>query len=576
MAKRMTIANFKEKASAKFNNKFNYDKVTFIHSKEAVPIICPIHGEFLQRPSLHLKSMSGCAYCAGVGKKTTDDFIKEAEKVHENKYSYKKSEYKDSKKKLIIICHIHGDFQQIPSSHIIGRGCPECGSIQSHNTSKKSTKEFIEEAKKIHGEKYYYSKALYKNIHSKVELICNIKGHGSFLVTPANHLRKDKPQGCPYCSKRRKISTDEFIKEAQDVHGNKYTYENTIFIAKNKKVKINCPEHGKFEQQAGVHLRGSGCSYCGRKKIADIMSLSTEEFIEKAKTIHDNKYIYSKVTYKSAHEKVLITCPIHGDFEQSPSSHLQGHRCSKCSGNYTIKNIKDFIKKVTEKHSNTYNYSRVKFNSVNDVVTIICPVHGEFKQKARNHFRSGCPKCGGSYKLDTKTFINKANIIHDNLYSYENAIYKNSSTKIEINCPYHGSFLQLPPSHLKGHGCPTCKNSRGEFRIEKYLKLKRQVSYENQYTFDDCRNVYPLPFDFAILKENKMGLVEFNGEQHYQEINFGHKKEIYSDLVNIQIRDRIKKEYCENNNLPLLIIRYDQLDEIDKLLDEFIIKIMGE
>lgn len=553
----MTIAEFKEKASAKFENKFNYDKVNFIHSQESVTITCPIHGDFLQIPFLHLKSKYGCPFCSGVGKKTKDDFITQAQQVHGNRYSYKKSEYKGINQKLIVTCSIHDDFKVTPIAHLSRQqGCPECsGRIRMD----KST--FIERSKKIHLDKFVYDNVIYVNSHTNVELICKVDGHGSFFVSPANHLRKISPQGCPNCARKKmsvakSMSTEEFIEKAIRKHGEKYSYENTIFIRSNRKVKIKCPEHGEFVQQANSHLLGNGCPKCGRiknhisiRKTTDKFikeaikihgikydyskvqyenthskvciickveghgefwqepnshlsgsgcpecfgkrNLTTAGFIEKAKAVHGKKYDYSKVDYKSTHQKVLITCLSHGDFEQTPGSHLSGNGCPKCAGRFKM-TYDFFIKKSTEKHCNTYDYSKVNFSSRNNEVTIICSIHGEFQQKPRNHIRSGCPYCGGSYKLNTEKFIEKANIVHDNLYSYENAVYKNSSTKIEINCPYHGSFWQLPPSHLKGHGCKVCRNSRGEFKIEKYLKQLRQVFYENQYTFEDCKHIYQL------------------------------------------------------------------------------------
>lgn len=638
MAKRMTIAEFKEKANKKFKGKFNYDKVNFIHSQEAVPIICPIHSEFLQIPFLHLKSKFGCPRCSRVGKKTTYDFIKEAQKVHGIKYSYKKSTYKGRKQKLLITCPVHGEFERTPIAHINRKqGCPICSgrTIMYKNL-------FIRRSLEIHGNKFLYDKVVYKNTHTKVELICKVKEHGKFFVLPANHLKKKSPQGCPICGRKKSadaksMTTEEFIAKAKQRHGEKFTYENTVYTRSNRKVKINCREHGEFEQQANSHLLGNGCPVCGKLKnhtstrkttskfieeakkihgdkydyskvkyenthskvclICKVeghgefeqepnshlrgsgcpkcfgkTNLSTEKFIEKARIVHVSKYDYSKVDYKSTHQKVLITCSIHGDFEQTPGSHLNGSGCPNCGG--TIKMTYDyFIKKAKEKHGNTYDYSKVKFNSRNNEVTIICPIHGEFRQKPRNHIRSGCPHCGGSHKLNTDVFIEKARIVHVDFYSYENAFYKNSSTKIEINCPYHGSFWQLPPSHLKGHGCKVCRNSRGEFKIEKYLKELRQVSFENQYTFSDCKNIFPLPFDFAIFLGDKIGLIEFNGEQHYSKVDFGHKKESRSDLENIQLRDGIKKEYCNNNNYQLLIIKYDQIENIKQLVDDFISKI---
>jgi len=498
---------------------------------------------------------------------------------------------------------------------------------------------FIKKGQSIHPDKYIYNNVIYKNANTKVEIVCKVNEHGSFFVSPANHVRKTSPQGCPLCARgkgaqSKSMTTAEFITKANQKHNNKYSYGNTIYTRSNKVLKINCPIHGEFKQQANSHLQGTGCPDCGKLKnlssntkdlsefikeakkihlnkydyskvqyinthskvciICNIeghgefrqepnshlrgsgcprcngkIRLSVEQFIEKANMIHEGKYDYSKVNYISTHKKVIIICRKHGHFEQAPSSHLNGSGCSKC--NSKPKTTYDyFIKKATEKHGAKYDYSKVRFYSTNKDVTIICPIHGEFQQKPRNHIRSGCPTCGGSFKLNTEKFIFKAKLVHDDLYSYEDTVYVNSSTKVKIKCHYHGIFHQLPTSHLAGHGCKVCKNSRGEFKIQKLLRVLK-IPFENQFSFEDCKNLYPLPFDFKIFLEDKIGLIEFNGEQHYKEINFGFGRK--SDLRNIKLRDGIKKSYCESHNIPLLIISYMDFNVIEQLIDEFILKI---
>ena len=243
MAKRMTIAEFKEKAKEKFKNKFNYDKVSFIHSQEAVPITCPIHGEFLQIPFLHLKSKHGCPYCAGVGKITTDDFIKEAQNIHGNKYTYDKAEYYRSNQKLIVTCAIHGDFEITPVSHISKKqGCPECSGKVQMNRAK-----FIEYSKQIHGKKYTYDKAEYSGSKQKLIITCTL--HGDFVITPSAHIRRQ--QGCPECSGRIQMDRDKFIERSKDIHGKKYDYSKVQYKNTHSKVCIICKVegHGEFWQE---------------------------------------------------------------------------------------------------------------------------------------------------------------------------------------------------------------------------------------------------------------------------------------------------------------------------------------
>lgn len=128
-----------------------------------------------------------------------------------------------------------------------------------------------------------------------------------------------------------KLTTEEFIKKAQAMHGDKYDYSKVEYVSAKTKVCIICKEHGEFMQTPQKHLAGQGCIKCHRKFMAKRYSLGKEKFIEKAKTTHRGFYDYSEVEYVNGHTKVKIICPIHGVFEQEPASHLQGHGCPFCA-----------------------------------------------------------------------------------------------------------------------------------------------------------------------------------------------------------------------------------------------------
>ena len=123
--------------------------------------------------------------------------------------------------------------------------------------------------------------------------------------------------------------------------------------------------------------------------------LTTEQFIEKAKQIHGNKYDYSKVEYVNNHTKVCIICPEHGEFWQTPNSHLNGNGCSSCKGLKKL-TTKEFIERAKQVHGNKYDYSKTIYVNKRTKVCIICPIHGEFYQTPHNHVyqKQGCPECG--------------------------------------------------------------------------------------------------------------------------------------------------------------------------------------
>jgi hypothetical protein len=188
-------------------------------------------------------------------KSNTKDFIEKAIKKHGNKYDYSKVEYKSRRDKVLIICPKHGEFWQNASSHLSGCGCPECGNVR-----KITTKSFIEKAKKVHGDKYDYSKVdITGSNKTKICLICPT--HGEFWQTPNAHLNG---QGCPKCPKQRnyKYSLEEFIDVSNKIHNSKYDYSSTIYESSVSKVIIKCPIHGEFLQRPVDHIRGHGCPHC--------------------------------------------------------------------------------------------------------------------------------------------------------------------------------------------------------------------------------------------------------------------------------------------------------------------------
>ena len=195
-------------------------------------------------------------------RKTTNEFINEAKKVHGEKYDYSKVEYIDRKTKVCIICPEHGEFWQAPSNHLHGQSCPECARDKMREIKLKTIDEFVRKSKEIHGDKYDYSKSEYIGCFDKMRIIC--PEHGEFWQDPHTHL---KGSGCPKCGKikqdkNKSISQDEWIKRANEIHNNKYDYSKVVYTGCYDKVCIMCPKHGEFWQEANSHLRGRGCPKC--------------------------------------------------------------------------------------------------------------------------------------------------------------------------------------------------------------------------------------------------------------------------------------------------------------------------
>ena len=280
----------------------------------------------------------------------------------------------------------------------------------------------------------------------------------------------------------KKKTTEQFIEEARKVHVDKFDYSETIYNGKEEKVKIICRKHGIFEQKAANHIRlKQGCPYCKYEKLSLEQRSNKEDFIKKAKLVHGAKYDYSKVKYVNSRTNVVIRCLIHGDFKQTPHAHICG------------------------KH--------------------------------------GCPVCANNNRIGTEKFIEEAKKIHGSRYDYSKVEYVNANSKVRIICPKHGEFLQTPFSHLKGHGCLHCNQSKLEKEIASWLDFNN-IQYERQKKFEWLKYKLPLSLDFYLPKYNVA--IECQGIQHFEE----HK--IFESLEKIQERDKVKNELCKENGIDIL------------------------
>jgi hypothetical protein len=442
---KFTTEKFIERARAKHGDRYIYDKVEYLGACIKIIITCRIHGDFLQAPYSHLVG-SKCKKCdinnRSIKKmKTKNDFIKEAISIHGNKYDYSKVKYYGSFVPVCIVCKKHGEFMQIPSNHLNGSGCP----IDGSKTRTMTTGEFISKAISVHGDRYIYDKVVYINTVDKVCIICKV--HGEFMQCPSSHLNKN---GCFRCateeySNRRILDAKEkFIKKATIVHGNRYEYSKVNYIGSDKKVCIRCLIHGEFLQTPGNHLSGQDCPVCVRVD----STVTTEEYIEKAKKVHKNRYTYLKTNYTGSKSKICILCEKHGEFWQKADSHLNGRGCQKCAleiiSSVNSSNTEEFIKKSKIIHGkDTYIYSKVDYIKTNKKVCITCKKHGDFFQTPTLHLQKyGCNACAyENNSLTSSEFITRAEKVHfKGEYDYSKVEYIDMHTPVCIICRKHGEF----------------------------------------------------------------------------------------------------------------------------------------
>ena len=282
--------------------------------------------------------------------------------------------------------------------------------------------------------------------------------------------------------------------------------------------------------------------------------------------------------YKNLYTPIKIICPIHGEFYQNPSDHLAGCDCQKCHPQKRRRTNEEFIKEAMEIHGDKYDYSRVDYKDCYTRVEIICPKHGVFWQRPVEHINknrsNGCPKCGYNRKTN-KEFIDIANRLHDNKYTYDieytDEKFISTAEKIDIICPIHGLFYQSAGNHIyedprskEPNGCPKCAplKSKTEERIERFLK-KNDILYQSQKIFIGCFYKNALRFDFYLPDYNLC--IEYQGEQHFKCIDYFGGEENFKKSLE---RDSIKRKYCEENNIFLLEIPYNigNIDDVNSYI----------
>lgn len=289
----------------------------------------------------------------------------------------------------------HGIQIQTGYYFLKGGGCAKCA---THLSKAYTTEEWVRLAKNKYPE-FSYEKTIYVNKETKVTVTC--PKHGDFKINPKEFLYGKLY--CPKCTKERLHNefVDRIIKQAKEVHKeDDYIYHPELITSSTEKMGIECKKHGIFWQTITNHVRqGCNCPECVRENYVSPNKLTFEEVVERCNTTHNNKYGYHKESYIATMEKMLITCPIHGDFEQTPHCHMVGQGCPKCARERTAESIKlsqeEFIQRIEEIHKNKgYDFSKVVYDGCDKKVTVTCPKHGEFQIRALGLLQGqGCPIC---------------------------------------------------------------------------------------------------------------------------------------------------------------------------------------
>jgi hypothetical protein len=332
---------------------------------------------------------------------------------------------------------------------------------------------FKERSHSVWGDRYDYSVVTYGNMHTPVKIRCK-KHDITFSQSPANHLAKK--EGCGTCkqeskaeriSRLRKEYAEIFFKTVKSRFKNKFDYSHSVYIDKDKPIKIICPVHGEFTTTPSTHKKSlRGCKRCRFDS-----PQTNKEFLQRAILIHSDKYSYKNAKFKNMTLKVEIICDNHGPFSQTPSNHLLGQGCNKCAdgkrGSSQVLNTKIFISRAKTNFGDEFDYSKTVYVNNHTNVIVICKTHGSFETIPANHIRTidpirGCKKCANEKlkeerSFTTEQFIDAAKKVHSNRYDYSKVEYVNARTEVIVICSQHGEFPQTPDPHInKKVGCPEC------------------------------------------------------------------------------------------------------------------------
>jgi len=528
------------------NNKYSYDKVVYVNYNTKVIITCPVHGDFEQNLDSH-STGRGCRECRSVNmsklmRKDKDDFVEKSNIKHNFKYSY--DNVPDSfrvRSKVIITCPEHGDFKQTADSHKRGCGCPYCAGKLGEDT-KKNTKIKKEKVVKILKIRELDSVKLVSIPKKKVgrplnkeKYVFHCEIHGRI---EKNKSQIYKGQICGECLKieNRKNMFNKELNKMKELHNNRFEYPDYIdLVGVKTKITIRCIEHDHtFKYYKSVHMQTKygGCIHC-LKQYRNVGTKEHDLLIEQFKDIHGERYGYDNVVYQGAYVKVLITCDKHGDFEQTPGSHLSGSGCPKCKHSTGEKLIQGLLKKMEIKYTTQKSFYGCTNNKTGKALPFdiyVPEFHTCIEFDGYQHFIP-VERWGGEDKLKEVQY--RDNI--KNVYCKDNDInlirIPYTMNRVEIvdvlNKNFNNNLIVDVKKRIKWidiniRDRVSNYKTREEFRINdntlwqycyrhKIMDTvcEHMVPKKEKYTYDSAKEICEKYTDYTLLEKERSGLVGY-------------------------------------------------------------------
>jgi hypothetical protein len=516
---------------------------------------------------------------------TEQEWIALARTKHGERYLYDSCSYAGMAAKVAIQCREHGPFAQKALDHVNGSGCPRCGAqsrqraiLQSRAQSRVSTQELIKRFKDVHGHTYDYAQVEASGSKRPVTIVC--REHGSFRQLPFNHL---KGSGCPKCGtvragERHKLNQQEFEKRVRAVHGGRYGLGHALYATQYDNVIVECNEHGQFFALPFNLWQGGGCPRCALRQNGLSHRITQADYLFRVNQIHGTTYDHSLIRFERMHDKIVVICRDHGQFTPTAVNYLAGRGCPDCG--HSSASAKRTPKLVLETgevlarfrgiHGNYYDYTKVVYRHSNHHVEIVCRQHGSFLQTPNSHrVGKGCPECGrvtraAAQVLTTEEVVPRFRQVHGDRYDYASTEYVRFRQRVTIRCPRHGHFLQTPPAHLEGKGCPRCSQSSGETRAAAWLQ-KHDIAFTVEFPVD-IKGSKRCRFDFFL--PDHCAFLEIDGPHHFAAAPYGgiSLEKAQHHFQETKRRDALKEEWAAANGMLVYRIRWDA--KIEECLGE--------
>ena len=362
-----------------------------------------------------------------------------------------------------------------------------------------------------------------------------------------------------------KLTQEEFVRKAHEINPNLEILSK--YKGRTKRVLRRCLVCGDVREQiAASILIGDGCKACAMERLKKSRLKSHEQFIAELAEINPNIEVLTN--YVNANIKILCKCKLDGfEWNVVPNSLLSGTGCPECYRKRAgLRTTEEFVEELSKK------YPKIKvlgdYIGVDNKIRVKCKECGEewvttpttlLNRNTKNDTK--CPKCCVRNYIREDEFLKrlKENNPKVSYASGYHGIVYNARFKCNM-CGYE--WEANAGNVLRGTACPKCCVSRGASRIRYYLESKN-IEYDMEYRFKDCKDINCLPFDFYLKDYNTC--IEFQGGQHYFSVeHFGGEEK----LLYTQRHDAMKKEYCESHNIKLITIPYTSYNEIEEILDK--------